>query len=106
MWDLVGNPEDRFSHNEARISLVTRKNGASNQVRLIPTCSAIQVSHRIAILDIRIRDVMLYRQSKTKVLIQTVECFNAQADLSFHCKHMQNAGFSKILVPINYRFQI
>ena len=64
-----------------------------------------EVSHRIAILDIEIRDVMLYRQSKAKVLIQTVECFNAQADLSLHCKNMQKAGFSKILVPINYCYQ-
>ena len=24
MWDLVGNPEDRFSHNEAQINLDTQ----------------------------------------------------------------------------------
>ena len=25
MWDRIGNPEDRFSHNEAHICLVVRK---------------------------------------------------------------------------------
>ena len=25
MWDLVGNPEDRFSQNEAQITLIERR---------------------------------------------------------------------------------
>ena len=30
MWDVVGNPKDRFSHNEAHIA-VTSKNDTINQ---------------------------------------------------------------------------
>ena len=30
VWDLVGNPEDRFSHNEAHISTLSDKFANSN----------------------------------------------------------------------------
>ena len=34
MWDLVGNPEDWFSHNEAHIIVKTNASG-QQQIRLI-----------------------------------------------------------------------
>ena len=29
MWDLVGNPEDRFSHNEAQIMYTVEPQGSA-----------------------------------------------------------------------------
>ena len=71
MPDLVGNPKDRFSHNEAFIvfeylqhtfswrtdinmSLVVRKTvfRVSDQVRHTPGCSATEDGYRLEILDL------------------------------------------------------
>ena len=35
MSDLVGNPEDRFSHNEARVILMNAKDGVSYDIVLV-----------------------------------------------------------------------
>ena len=35
MWDLVRNPEDRFSHNEAHISIILCQFGDSQKLRLV-----------------------------------------------------------------------
>ena len=32
MWDLVGNPEDRFSHNEAHLSIFMLMKAADSHV--------------------------------------------------------------------------
>ena len=54
--DLVGNPEDRFSHNEAHMSLLTRK-------------SVFSVSN-ISIVNITVSHIPLLKRSKsTNVLI-------------------------------------
>ena len=46
VWDLVGNPEDRFSHNEAHfillslylIELITIKRRVCNKLRIFNDC--------------------------------------------------------------------
>ena len=35
MWNLVGNPEDRFSHNEAQMRLVTKEDHMTTQLTLM-----------------------------------------------------------------------
>ena len=54
MSDLVRIPEDRFSQNEAHMSLVTRKHvfGVSNQFRHKLGCAATEDGQRLEILDL------------------------------------------------------
>ena len=57
MSDLVANPEDRFSHNGAHMSLVTRKLivSVSDQLGLKASCthdqSATEDGYKPAIMD-------------------------------------------------------
>ena len=52
MSDLVGNPEDRFSHNEAHISLVMKKHvsNQSEQQKPISACTSAQSDRRLYFL--------------------------------------------------------
>ena len=69
MSDQVGNPEDRFSHNEAHMSRVMRKpvSGVSDQVRHKPGCTATETRSRLEILDLGRRRIVLSMKRKTGV---------------------------------------
>ena len=74
MSDLVGNPKDRFSHNDAglasdqgctvclnKMSLVVRKTvfGVSDQVRHKPGCTVTENGLRLEISDLGRRRIVL-----------------------------------------------
>ena len=64
MWDLVKNPENRFSHNEAHLSLVSRKTifEAYDTIRIKTSlCSPTDHYHKLKILDIEKRGIKLLR---------------------------------------------
>ena len=70
--DLVGNPEDRFSHDADYMSLVVRKPvfGVSDLVRHKPGCAVIEDGLRLEISDLRRRGIhCTIRVAKTKALI-------------------------------------
>ena len=114
MSNLVGNPEDRFSHNEAHIivhndmklcrltteqirwvfhdnfSRVMRKPvfGVSNQVKHKPGCTATEDCLSLEILDLGRRGIVLC--SKNKVADQLRLLCRSAAPLF---SHLQKAGF-------------
>ena len=54
-----------------------------DQVRLKPTCAAIEASYRLEISDIETRDIILSRQRTTKMLIRLCGCAGWSAPLWF-----------------------
>ena len=54
-----------------------------DQVRLKPTCAAIEANYRLQISDIETRDIILSKQRKTKVLIRLRGCADWFAPLLF-----------------------
>ena len=81
MSDLVGNPEDRFSHNEARISLATRK-----PVFMVSK----QKKHNLVYAATRTRTWLyiygeLSKERTTKALTRMLEYTGWSASLLFAC---------------------
>ena len=67
------------------MSLVTKNPvfGVSNQVRLKSACSASETSHRLKILDIETRGIIISQQRITKTLIRLCGCAGWSAPLLF-----------------------
>ena len=68
MWDLVGNPEDRFSQNEAQIILVPLMMLLSGHLFIKKTCS-LTLPARCVVFVVLISSNIGF---KGRILIQTV----------------------------------
>ena len=68
-----------------QLSLVMRKPvfGVFEQARFKPVCSAKKASYRLEISDIETRDIMLFKQQITKLLISLRGCTGWSAPLLF-----------------------
>ena len=73
MLDLVENPEDWFSHNEAHMSCVS---GVSDQAQHKLGCSTTEDGYGLQISDKERRGIVQSMYRKRKALIScTVLCF-------------------------------
>ena len=96
MSDLIGNPEDRFSHNEAQLkSLQVRLSNPNTETRQIPSTQT-DLSHRLTQIPNRLFDLMLYVNGK-----QLRSCWDGHTVLG-QASRMQFTSISKvpILSPV------
>ena len=92
--DHVGNPEDRFSHNEAHFSCVTKTSifGVSEQVRHKPSYTAAEDDERLEISDLGKRGIVLSDYVAKNKGADQLHGLRA-ADLCLCFSYMQKASF-------------
>ena len=85
------NPKDRFPHDKAQMSHMTRKPvfGVWELVRLKPVCSATDTSKGLEISAIASTGIILSRQQTTNALDQTVHMRRLMCDFVVRIWHKQ-----------------